>query len=113
MEPDVSLPYAQKPFFHILSHVNPAHIIPSYFFKIPIILSSFLILGLPDGRFPSDFPTKTLYVFIFSLKRATCPANLILLAMYIVRGYINLKTDYSSASSAEDKNAWSYTFTSL
>jgi hypothetical protein len=52
-------------------------------------------------------------VFIFSLNRATCPANLILLAMYIVRVYINLKTDYSSASRAEVKNASSYTFTSL
>jgi hypothetical protein len=41
--------------------------------------SSHLCLGLSGGLFPSSFPTKTLYVFLSSLMRATCPALLILL----------------------------------
>jgi hypothetical protein len=49
----------------------------------PISLRSILIpsyhlrLGLSSGLFPSGFPTKTLYPFISSLMRATCPAHLI------------------------------------
>jgi len=34
---------------------------------------------LPSGLFPSGFPTKTLYEFLFSHIRAMCPANLIFL----------------------------------
>ena len=30
-----------------------------------LILFSYLSLGCPSGLFPSDFPTKTLYAFIF------------------------------------------------
>jgi hypothetical protein len=31
-----------------------------------LILSSYLRLGLPGGLFPSGFPSKTLYAFVFS-----------------------------------------------
>jgi len=51
----------------------------SHFLKIHLILSSHLCLGLTSALFASGFPTKTLYTPLPSLKRATCPAHLILL----------------------------------
>ena len=44
-----------------------------------LILSSHLHLCLPNGLFPSGFPTKTLCTPLTSSTRATCPAHLILL----------------------------------
>jgi len=43
------------------------------------MLSSHLRLGLPIGLFPSDFPTKTLYVPLLFPLHTTCPTHLILL----------------------------------
>ena len=44
-----------------------------------LILSSHIRLGLPNGLFPSGFPTRTLCTPLPSPIRATCPAHLILL----------------------------------
>jgi hypothetical protein len=49
-----------------------------------IILSSYLRLDLPNGPFPSGFPTKILYAFLISLMRATCHIRLILFDIVII-----------------------------
>jgi len=63
----------------ILSQHHPVPTTPSYFLKIHLILSSHLRLGLPNGLFPSGFPTRTLYTPLPCPIRTTCPAHLILL----------------------------------
>jgi hypothetical protein len=60
MEPEGSIQNSQE--LSTCPYTNPIH----------------LRLGLPSALFPSGFPTNNLYVFLFSLIRATCSANLIL-----------------------------------
>ena len=57
----------------------------SNFLKIYHNKSSHLRLVLPNGLFPSGFPTKTLYTPLISPIRATCPAHLILFLDFITR----------------------------
>jgi hypothetical protein len=48
------------------------------------ILCSNICLGLPSGLFPSGFPTKILYTFLFVTMHATCLSHLMLLDSIIL-----------------------------
>ena len=63
----------------IHNQIKPVRELPSYSLRPTLILSSHLLLGLPNDLLHSGFPTKTLYAFLFSPTCATCHAHLILL----------------------------------
>ena len=91
MEPEGSLPHSQVLALSWASSIESIPPQPTSWRSI-LVLSSHLWLGL----FPSGFPTKTLYVPLFSPIRATCPAHLILLNL-ITR--TKLGEEYRSLSS--------------
>ena len=62
-----------------------------------LILSTHLRLGFPSGPFPSGFTTKTLYTYLSSPIRTTCPTHLILLD-FITRKILG--EEYKSFSSS-------------
>jgi hypothetical protein len=61
----------------IPSQLHPVTITPPTSWSSILILSSHLRLGLPNGLFPSGFPTNNLCTPLSSAMRATCPAHLI------------------------------------
>ena len=63
----------------ILSQLHPVPTTPPTSWRSILILSSHLSLGLPNGLFPSGFPTRNLCTSLRSSIRATCPTHLILL----------------------------------
>lgn len=54
------------PLVRVLSHTNPAHAISSHLFTMYFNIILQLPLGLPSSTFSSGFPSKTLYIFLFS-----------------------------------------------
>jgi hypothetical protein len=93
MEPEGSLPYSQVPATCPYPEPTPSSTHnPSNVLKIHLNILH-LCLGLPNGFFPSGFPTNTLCTALSSSIRATYPAHLISIlppAQYWVRN-----TDHS------------------
>jgi hypothetical protein len=65
MEPHGSLLYSQEPFLgSVLRQLNPVHTFPHSVFKIHLILSSRLRIGLRSGVIRSGFPMKIVFPFL-------------------------------------------------
>jgi hypothetical protein len=65
--------HKSHPLYPILNETNPVHTIPSYLSKFYVYTINHLRLGLPCGLFPSTFPIKILYVFVFGLHACYIP----------------------------------------
>ena len=99
MEPESPSPYPQVPTtspYHWANSIQSPRPPPTSW-RFILILSSYLRLGLPNGLFPSGFPTNTLCTHLSSPISATCPAHLI--RLYFTTRII-LGKEYRSFSSS-------------
>jgi hypothetical protein len=82
MEPEGSLPYSQQ--LSAGPYPEPDQTSPYHpiLYKIHFNIIFHLDPGLPSCLFPSGFPTKIEYAFLFPF-HATCPVHLILLDLMI------------------------------
>jgi hypothetical protein len=79
--------FTRVPHWSAVSEINPSHIFNIIPLMSILILSSHQRLSLPSNPFPSEVSTKFMYAFLISLKRATCPGNLLnLITLIIVFG---------------------------
>jgi hypothetical protein len=103
-EPEDSSPHSQQPATGPCPEPVESNPHPPKPISLRSILtpSSHLCLGFPSGLFPSGFPTKTLYTFLSSPMRVTCPVHLIRLDLTCLmispfpRHLIPLRSKYSS-----------------
>jgi len=65
------------PLFLVQSQMNQSTSFRPNSLRSILTLPSHLRLGLPSGLFPSGFPTKLLYIYIYQISpmRATCRAS--------------------------------------
>ena len=86
-------------YYIFLSSAKSIQFMPTYltYWRSILVISSHLRLGLPNGLFPSSFPTKTLYIPLLSRIRAPRLAHLILFDNLITR--IIFGEEYSLLSS--------------
>jgi hypothetical protein len=84
-ETECSLPSIQQSTTSIYPNANGSFPRPNivFLFYAFFIFSSNLRLGLSNGLFHSDFPTKSLYAFLFLNTYATCTERLILVYLII------------------------------
>jgi hypothetical protein len=71
--------YVNPPLASFRSQLHPLYTSQTISVRSILIPSSHLRRGLPSAILPSGFSIKTLYSFLSSHMRATCPAHLILL----------------------------------
>jgi hypothetical protein len=79
MELEDSFPHSQEPATCPCPVPDESSLISCCFLKTHFNITFPSGLCLQSGFLPSGFPTKILYVFLFSPTRATCPTHLMLL----------------------------------
>jgi hypothetical protein len=94
IEPEGLLPCWQDPTNGLYPEPDEFSLYPySFSPRCILILSSHLCLGLPNGHFPSGFPTKTVHAPLYSHMRATCPAHRILSMACVFQLYLSGSTN--------------------
>jgi hypothetical protein len=87
--------HSSSPPVPILSKSNSIHTPQPISLRSILIPSFHLHLGLPSGLFPSGFPTKIFYNFLFSSMRAACSTHLIHLDLICLM-ILGISTNYEA-----------------